>query len=259
MKTIRATVPMDVIKQDSDGNGLPDDEAIFVVSNEGVDRDGQSIVLKEIDRTSFRQNPVVLWTHNIDEIRPPIGSVINDYEDSKGNLIQHVRFDMEDEFAALICRKVKKGFIKACSIGGRVIEFARDEKTGATDYSKVLRMEQAELSIAPIGKHRDALVLAKAWGIDENDKEMELLKKNYTEPGKTVVDTELIMQQYDTALSLTKALGDAIAEVNLLGSKPDKASGELRKQVKLAKSLANSTRQQTQTIIITLAEGLKGN
>ncbi len=56
--------------------------AVFEISNERVDRDGDIIVQEGIDLKNFRANPVVLWGH--DGFAPPVGASLKEELDKSG-------------------------------------------------------------------------------------------------------------------------------------------------------------------------------
>lgn len=168
-----------------------------VASTSVVDRYGDSIDQNGWDLRAFKKNPVILWGHNASNA--PIGKAIKVWIDNKGQdiakLMIRVQFDMNDNFAADIFRKVKEGFISTVSVGFMPTEW---EKLDPEDDSwfpglKFLKQQLLETSFVSIPANPEALVQLQADGIqtvksfkdmynrDEN-KELEVFKMK---PGQT--------------------------------------------------------------------------
>ena len=137
-----------------------------IVSNSGIDRHGESIIMEGIDTKQVKRNPVVLWSHKYSEL--PIGKIVRLWK-SQGNLMARIQMATDIyPFAQKIYEMVLKGFINAVSIGGIVKEWDQLED-GSRDWSKILRMEMIELSIVPVGAHPDALVTSKSFEKQEKE------------------------------------------------------------------------------------------
>lgn len=154
-------------------------EIEVVVSNDAIDRHGESIMLKGIDLTQIKRNPTLLWAH--DYSKPSIGRIDKIYK-SQGNLKAKLSFDYEiDEFADLIYKKILKGSLNAVSLGGIAKEFN-------DDYTVIKELEMYELSVVPVGAHRDALVTSKSSTLENRlntlEKQLNSLKSNSKEPKK---------------------------------------------------------------------------
>lgn len=132
--------------------GLEFGEVEVVVSNDAIDRHGESISVRGIDTNEVMKNPVLLWGHDYSSV--PIGKIKKLWKRA-GNLMARVAFDYDiDEFANKIYQKVLRGSINAVSIGGIVDKWSED-------FTVIEKMEMVELSFVPVGAHRDALVTAK--------------------------------------------------------------------------------------------------
>jgi len=146
-------------------------EVIF--SNDAVDRQGESIKLSGIDLTQIKRNPTLLWAHNYE--RPPIGRIL-DIGRRAGNGVAKLEFDYDiDEFSHTIYKKILRGSLNAVSIGGRVTQASKDGST-------IEKLEMFELSVVPVGAHRDALVTAKSADYDDLKQRVITLEKNLQEP-----------------------------------------------------------------------------
>lgn len=153
----------------------------FRLVTTAIDRHGTIILPDGVDVSTHRTNPVFLWLHQSSSRgsalkvgegadsfavslasapQPPpdvvIGQVVG-YEQDATRLDICVLFD-DDEMADLCYRKVRKGFLRAVSIGCNVIE----ETTRDVDGVKVpvyVRSELLEASLVIIPSNREALQL----------------------------------------------------------------------------------------------------
>lgn len=121
---------------------------VWMASRPEIARDGLEIPTEAWDLTNFRKNSPLMWAH--DYSKPPIGKVTK-IEPTKEGLIAETIFDT-DPFSAEIERKVRAGFISACSVG-----FDIKEITG----NRVSKAELLELSVVPVGSDPGALAMAR--------------------------------------------------------------------------------------------------
>ena len=136
----------------------------FVLSDDSVDRVGDTLAVDGWDITSFRKNPVVLWAH--DSSSPPIGRMWN-IRANGGRLLGDVEFAPAQtyEFADQIFRLVKDGYIRAGSVGFIALDYSfsdDDDRPWGIDYK---RQELLEFSIVPIPANAHALVQLQAKGL----------------------------------------------------------------------------------------------
>lgn len=132
-------------------------EVEVVVSNSGVDRHGESINVDGIDLSQIKRNPVVLWAHDYSSL--PIGKITKIWK-TGGNLM--ARFKLATnlyDFADTVYKMIKEGVISAVSIGGIVRQWNPDGMS-------IDKLEMVELSVVPVGAHRDALVSSKSFSRD---------------------------------------------------------------------------------------------
>lgn len=126
-----------------------------VVADESIDRDGEQLLMKGLDVSSYKKNPVVQWAH--DYSRPPIGKAEQITKKADGSLVAKVKFAItESNFAKEVYALYKGGFLNAFSIG-----FLPKEAEGNV-YTK---SEMLEFSAVPVPANANALVTAKAKGI----------------------------------------------------------------------------------------------
>ncbi len=134
-----------------------------------IDRLGEIIEQDGWDLTNYKKNPVVLWGHNVREERPPIGKAVKVWLDGvrKKKLSFDIKFDLADEFAAEIYRKVKEGFLSTVSVGFLPLENEPMNKDDGGFFSpqRYLKQELLELSFVPVPANPEALAAFKSMGI----------------------------------------------------------------------------------------------
>lgn len=160
-------VPEDIKQQ----GGKESRKFRFTISTGAVDRDGDTINPKGFDLKSFRKNPVVLFGH--DGSRPPIGraSDIRVEDNAVKATVEFMDNDIDTSgFSDMIFRMVRAGFLKATSVGflPKDFEFSEDPTRNAglfpgIDFNK---QELLEFSIVPVPSNPEALIDARAKGID---------------------------------------------------------------------------------------------
>lgn len=119
-----------------------------------IDRYGDTINQDGWELKNYKDNPVILWGHNVREDRPPIGIAVKTWLDGvrKKKLMFTIKFDLQDSFAAEVYRKYKDGFLYAFSVGFMPLEWEDNEFT---------KMELLELSAVPVPANPEAVVSIK--------------------------------------------------------------------------------------------------
>jgi hypothetical protein len=146
------------------------DEFEFVASTESVDRDRDTIRAKGFDLKAYKKAPVWLAFH---DPRQWIGvSVHIEVEDEKlfntlklgpGPMARFVKEMIEFRLET----KALKDAGASCSVGYLPLKFEMaPEDSGRTFGIDFIKQELLETSHVPIGSNRDALLRAKAAGID---------------------------------------------------------------------------------------------
>ncbi len=148
-----------------------------VGSTDVLDRAGDSIRQDGWEFATFKNtNPVILWGHNVKEERPPIGKALKVWVAGKGTkkarLMFQVKFDLQDNFAAEIFRKVKDGFLNTVSVGFKPIEWEDIDANNVFGGRKFLKQELLELSFVPVPANPQAIVALKGM----NDKRVVPIK-----------------------------------------------------------------------------------
>lgn len=130
-----------------------------IVSTNDVDRSGEVVDIEGIDIKNYEKNPVVMWAH--DYSKPPLAKTLSLTKEKIGKKMV-MKTVMEfatsiSDLAREVYNLYKGGFMNAFSIG-----FIPLEMEGNT-YTK---SELLEYSAVPIPANPNALLLAKAKGID---------------------------------------------------------------------------------------------
>ena len=147
----------------------------FVLSEESVNSYGFRVLTAGIDLTNFEKNPIMLWNHtrsysDKNNVILPIGKWEN-IRVEEGALKADAVFDMEDEFAASISRKVDKGMINMCSIGFEITEESDSPEHILPGQRRmtVTKCRLREASITDIGSNYNSISL-----YDKDGKVIEL-------------------------------------------------------------------------------------
>jgi hypothetical protein len=133
-----------------------------IISTNDVDRDRDIMNQDGWDLDSYHKNPVVLWAHS--HFDPPVAKSIKIGVSAKV-LKSRDRFTPPDmnAFGHMIYRMVSGGFIKAKSVGFRILEYTIDNERGGWNLDS---NELLEHSYVPVPANPHALVQASAAGID---------------------------------------------------------------------------------------------
>lgn len=126
---------------------LPDRRVRFTLSRPEIDREGDIVALSGWDVTAHQNTPTVLWNHDMNRL---IGRTV-EIGTEDGALKATVEFIPADvpEFGPLaegLYRLCQNGFITACSVGFRPIEWSfPDEDAARGDYGLGINFERQEL------------------------------------------------------------------------------------------------------------------
>lgn len=187
------------------GKQLAYGEFETVVSNSAEDRYFEKILVEGIDLKQIKKNPTVLWGHDYRGL--PIGKITKIWTQD-GNLMARIKLSVEKyEFAKQVYDLILDGAINAVSLGGQV-------KKWSDDYSTIEQLELYEVSVVPVGAHRDALITERSIGKDK----AASLRKSFADfeqdaivdKVKSMSDNE-IKSHIASLKSLTSALETAYA------------------------------------------------
>lgn len=120
----------------------------FMISDSGFNRRGDRVKTKGMDLTGYKKNPVVLWAHD-QWSSVPIGKSTLIVEGDK--VFGDVIFDVDSELGAKVAGSVQRGFLKACSVGLRLLSLQQRVKEGSHDGWDIEESELLEWSVCPVG------------------------------------------------------------------------------------------------------------
>lgn len=137
----------------------------WVLSDGSVDRVGDVLNPNGWQLAGYRANPVVLFAH--DAMAPPIGRAINVRSDGL-RLLGDVLFADGSvyDFADTVFKLIKGGFIRAGSVGFMPLDWDWANDNSRPSGIDLRKMELLEFSIVPVPANANALVEARAKGID---------------------------------------------------------------------------------------------
>jgi phage head maturation protease len=136
----------------------------FTITTPSLDREGDTIALEGWQLDAYHRNPVVLWGHDTRE--PPIGRSmgITRVGDTLKSDVKWVPADVPiyGPRAEGIRQLCARGFLFACSVGFRPIEFeiSEDETRGNDWFPGInfISQEMLEFSVVSVPAHPDALI-----------------------------------------------------------------------------------------------------
>jgi hypothetical protein len=146
-------------------------ELEFVISTGIVDSDGDTLAVDGWDLSVHNKNPVVLWAHDRYE-RPPIGKASKTWADGTAlrSIAQFLPPTIGDhehvKFSDMIYRLFQAGYLKAVSVGFKPLEWTIAEDRSGWNPINYKRQLLLEYSAVPIPSNQEALLQARANGID---------------------------------------------------------------------------------------------
>lgn len=237
------------------GKKLKEGEFETVVSNSNEDRYFEKILVEGIDLKQIKKNPVVLWGHDYRGL--PIGKITKIWVDN-GNLMARIQLSIEKyDFAKQVYDLILDGAINAVSLGGQV-------KKWSEDYSTIEQLELYEVSVVPVGAHRDALITERSMGVDA-DKAKQLRKSFADFEEKAMVDKMKSMPQDEikshiaSLKSLTSALESAYAATadTEEDDDDDAAATKRVRRLVLVRSNAKAVDKVSELLIASISNKLK--
>lgn len=162
----------------------------FTFSDGSVDRMTDTIDPKGWDLTHFNKNPVALAVHASSDLTAVIGKAKNVGIVGK-KLMGDIEFMPGDvnPLAEMAYRMVDGGWINAVSVGFRPTKYAFSEEKDRPWGIDFKEQELLEISLVPIPANPNALLSAKAAGVD-----FAPLRTLYDTIGKTLGDVEETIQ-----------------------------------------------------------------
>jgi len=120
----------------------------FILSDESLNRKGLIISTEGMNIDEFNDNPIMLYDHDTSKV---IGTWAS-CEKIDGKVMAYANFDIEDDFALEVKRKVEKGILKKCSVGLKGTKYHLNEDGALVIDESVLY----ECSIVPIPANTNA-------------------------------------------------------------------------------------------------------
>ena len=157
MSKVYKTFVADEVKAEGEGRTIR-----FRITTDAVDRERDILSPGGWKLDSYLANPVILWAHSYQQ--PPIARALEIVSTEHG-LSSLAEFPPKGTyaFADTIYDLLKGGFLNAASVGFAPIKHAYNETRHGVDYSE---QELLEFSVVPVPANPEALVEARAAGID---------------------------------------------------------------------------------------------
>lgn len=198
---------------------LEERQAVFVISTEDPDRDGDIVKANGIDLEDYQKNPVVLFAHDSRSL--PIGVSLKVYKQAKQTKAVVMFFDDQIDntgTSETIYRYVVAGGIKGASIGFRTIkarypEAKEAEELGMGKYGVIFeKIALLEWSVVTIPANQNAL---RSKGLSDANikglKDLGVVSEDEEELGiDDVLEDDEQSKKLDEAIILLKALSDRL-------------------------------------------------
>lgn len=141
----------------------------FIGSTGQVDRYNEQIDQRGWDLTAFRANPVIPDCHNYDSVARILGRA-DSIEVKDGQLINRVRFCLDNPLGAMAYKMAKSGFIKSQSVGFIPLEWENGKTADAPDrlYKKCELLE-VSLVVVPANAGATVGMALKSGAIQRHD------------------------------------------------------------------------------------------
>jgi uncharacterized protein len=155
--------------QQLDTKAIDRDERIidFIISTATVDREGDTIDVAGWKLDHYLKNPVVLFAH--DHYQLPVAQALTVYQEGT-KLKSRAKFTSRDEypFGYMVFQLYAGGYMRATSVGFIPEEwaYADDEAQRSGKGLNFTTQEMIEYSCVPVPANPEALVEARAKGID---------------------------------------------------------------------------------------------
>lgn len=151
---------IEIAKEADPTTGMADIK--FIISTGTIDREDDIIQVDGWELDQYKKNPVVLYGHDYGGL-PVAQAVEVGVEGDK--LVATDRFTPQDvnPHGYMVYQLVRGKFLRATSVGFRPREWVYNDDHKGFDFS---RQELLEHSIVPVPANPEALVAAKAEGID---------------------------------------------------------------------------------------------
>jgi phage head maturation protease len=188
----------------------------FIVSDSSVNSYGFRVLSEggKVDR--FKQNPVMLWNHQRDDVfQPnaytgPIG-IWNDLQLEGDNWTAVPEFDTEDQVGASVARKVDKGFLRAASVGIKVLSVSDkpELKLPGQTMPTITEWELLEISVCDIPANQNAVALYDDSGkmIELKNTDLHVALSAFNKDEKPIINNNMKLKIMKAWVALSLFLG----------------------------------------------------
>lgn len=134
----------------------------FTISTGVRDRDRDTLAVAGWELGNYLKNPVVLWAHMYRELPIARASDVAVVGDELRASAEFAGADLYP-FAETVLRMLDGGFLRAVSVGFNPLSHSWNDEQRGVDF---LKQELMEYSVVPVPANPEALMDAKAAGID---------------------------------------------------------------------------------------------
>lgn len=160
----------------------------FIISTAAVDRDNDTISIDGWDLANYKSNPVVLFAHDHWQMPVARSRQVFIADDSLQSKAEFTPKDLYP-FGFMVFEFYANDFMRATSVGFKPQEWAYDEgRKYGVNFSK---QELLEYSTVPVPSNPEALMQARAKGIDTNP--LKAWCEQYLDDEKLLKDGKLDM------------------------------------------------------------------
>lgn len=207
---------------------------VSIASSGNVDRDGDTINPNGWVLENFLKNNVMLWGHN--SFSPAIGN-IEEVKIEGGKMTFVPVFDMDDEFAALLFNKYKKGVLNTFSVGFDPIEWTITDTGYSFEKQELLEISAVNIPANPdarvLREMADVYAMAQSKGYKLDEEAEKIINKFYRKGMSRKDDDSGLAELTEKVDNLTKllisnnspAVPSSNAEGNRASINSDKQSG----------------------------------
>lgn len=168
-----------------------------IATTEGIDRDGEVILVSGWDFENFMKNPIMLWGHNYWEMEAIVGAVTNLEVKDKQVVVSGIFANTES--GQLARQLYDDGILKAVSVG-----FIPKDRTGNT----ITKAELLEISFVSVPANPDALSLSKIFQMEKIIKTAVAEHETALAPKDQAFDQEMCMSNLKKWATVTDEQGN---------------------------------------------------
>jgi len=194
----------------------------FVLSSSRVNSYGFRLLTSGAELERFKANPVMLYNHKrgVDSARLPIGKWMN-IRIEGDQLLADADFDMTDEFAVRISKKVENGVLRAASVGFDPIEVSAEpsDMLAGQTLPTVTKWSPFEASIVDLPSNEDALALMHEGELIVLDKDFDFSQLSFlSKNSNPTIKNQLKMKEYPKELLTLLGLGADATDIQVMAA-----------------------------------------